>query len=206
MNRQTSSETVRRVILASKSPRRRELLAKLGLEFDILPAQGEECMIGETPDEIVEELSRQKAEEVLGSAENTDITDSRCEMLIIGADTVVAVDGEILGKPADRSDAERMIRELQGRVHQVYTGVTLLLRMPDGELKRRTFSEKTDVEVYKMTDAEIEAYVNSPEPYDKAGAYGIQGDFGRYIRRIDGDYNNVVGLPAARLYHEIKKL
>jgi len=189
------------VVLASQSPRRRELLGRLGLTFDILPAQGEEQMIGETPDEIVEELSRQKAEEVLGRVEA-----AAEEILVIGADTVVAVDGEILGKPRDREDARRMIRELQDRVHQVYTGVTLLRRHPDGTLQRRTFHEETHVDVYAMSDEEIEAYIDTPEPYDKAGAYGIQGGFGLYIRRIDGDYNNVVGLPAARVYHEIRKL
>ena len=189
------------VVLASQSPRRRELLGRLGLTFDILPAQGEEQMIGETPDEIVEELSRQKAEEVLGRVEA-----AAEEILVIGADTVVAVDGEILGKPHDREDARRMIRELQDRVHQVYTGVTLLRRHPDGTLQRRTFHEETHVDVYAMSDEEIEAYIDTPEPYDKAGAYGIQGGFSLYIRRIDGDYNNVVGLPAARVYHEIRKL
>lgn len=189
------------VVLASQSPRRRELLGRLGLTFDILPAQGEEQMIGETPDEIVEELSRQKAEEVLGRVEA-----AAEEILVIGADTVVAVDGEILGKPHDREDARRMIRELQDRVHQVYTGVTLLRRRPDGTLQRRTFHEETHVDVYAMSDEEIEAYIDTPEPYDKAGAYGIQGGFGLYIRRIDGDFNNVVGLPAARVYHEIRKL
>lgn len=189
------------IVLASQSPRRRELLGRLGLTFDILPAQGEEQMIGETPDEIVEELSRQKAEEVLGRVEA-----AAEEILVIGADTVVAVDGEILGKPHDREDARRMIRELQDRVHQVYTGVTLLRRHPDGTLQRRTFHEETHVDVYAMSDEEIEAYIDTPEPYDKAGAYGIQGGFSLYIRRIDGDYNNVVGLPAARVYHEIRKL
>ena len=189
------------IVLASKSPRRRELLSRLGMEFEILPACGEEQMIGETPDEIVEELSRQKAEEVLGRVERTEE-----ELLVIGADTVVAVDGEILGKPRDREDARRMIRELQDRIHQVYTGVTLLRLLPDGTLQRRTFHEETHVDVYGMTEEEIEAYIDTPEPYDKAGAYGIQGGFGLYIRRIDGDYNNVVGLPAARVYHEIKKL
>ena len=189
------------VVLASQSPRRRELLGRLGLTFDILPAQGEEQMIGETPDEIVEELSRQKAEEVLGRVEA-----AAEEILVIGADTVVAVDGEILGKPRDREDARRMIRELQDRVHQVYTGVTLLRRRPDGTLQRRTSHEETHVDVYAMSDDEIEAYIDTPEPYDKAGAYGIQGGFGLYIRRIDGDFNNVVGLPAARVYHEIRKL
>ena len=189
------------VVLASQSPRRRELLGRLGLTFDILPARGEEQMIGETPDEIVEELSRQKAEEVLGRVEA-----AAEEILVIGADTVVAVDGEILGKPRDREDARRMIRELQDRVHQVYTGVTLLRRHPDGTLQRRTFHEETHVDVYAMSDDEIEAYIDTPEPYDKAGAYGIQGGFSLYIRRIDGDYNNVVGLPAARVYHEIRKL
>ena len=125
--------------------------------------------------------------------------DSR-EICVIGADTVVVCDGQILGKPKDRDDAVRMIRLLQGRDHQVMTGVTVIL---NGQ--QESFCEMTDVHVYPMTEEEIAAYVATGEPDDKAGAYGIQGAFGVYIRGIDGDYNNVVGLPIARLYHVLSR-
>ena len=125
--------------------------------------------------------------------------------VVIGADTVVAADHRILGKPADHSDARRMIEMLQGNVHQVYTGVTLIVKDAEGNIRTATFHERTDVDVCEMTKEEIEAYIDTEEPYDKAGAYGIQGSFGIYIRGIRGCYYNVVGLPISRLYHELKK-
>ena len=188
----------RNVVLASGSPRRRELLAQGGMEPEIIPSQVEECAQETEPDQIVMELSRIKAEDVA----------SRCPegTLVIGADTMVAVDGEVLGKPGTPERAREMIGKLQGRVHQVYTGVTLLLVEPGGGLHGSTFVEKTDVHVYPMTDEEIWDYAGCGEPLDKAGAYGIQGRFAVYIRKIDGDYDNVVGLPLGRLYHELKNL
>ena len=154
---------------------------------------------------MVEELSLQKAREVAerilsGSEEIRDFS------VVIGADTVVAANHRILGKPADRDDARRMITELQGNVHQVYTGVTLIVKDPDRGLRAATFHECTDVDVCGMTMEEIEDYISTREPYDKAGAYGIQGSFGIYIRAIRGCYYNVVGLPISRLYHELQKL
>ncbi len=181
----------KKVILASASPRRQELIKLIFQNVDILPAECDETL----PDgigarEAVEYLSKIKNE---ASAKLTDK-----ENLIISADTVVAVDDEILGKPVDKADARRMINLLSGKVHQVYTGVTLSLNG-----KTRTFSEKTDVEFYPLSEGEIEEYINSKEPYDKAGSYGIQGKAGLLVKGINGDYYNVVGFPVARLKREI---
>ena len=128
------------------------------------------------------------------------------DAVVIGADTVVAADHRILGKPADRREAREMMTLLQGSIHQVYTGVTLIVTGPGTDIRTRTFHECTDVDVYPMTDEEIEDYISTPEPYDKAGAYGIQGSFGIYIKGIRGCYYNVVGLPIARLIHELKDI
>ena len=193
-----------KVVLASASPRRKELLEQIGIIPDIRPSAVEEEKNEEEPSKLVENLSYIKAADVA----------SRCEAgtLVIGADTVVAVcqKGEerpvILGKPGNAENAGNMIRQIQGHVHQVYTGVTVILCQEAGSYAESTFSEKTDVEVYDMEDGEIAAYVSTGEPLDKAGAYGIQGSFAAYIRGIHGDYTNVVGLPLGRLCHEIKKL
>jgi septum formation protein len=153
---------------------------------------------------VVEELSLQKAKEV--AERILDGTEPVKDFnVVIGADTVVAADHRILGKPSDREDARRMIEMLQGNVHQVYTGVTLIVKDAEGNIRTATFHERTDVDVCEMTKEEIEAYIDTEEPYDKAGAYGIQGSFGIYIRGIRGCYYNVVGLPISRLYHELKK-
>ena len=120
--------------------------------------------------------------------------------LVIGADTIVVYDGKILGKPKDEADAIRMLRMLQGQTHSVYTGVTLL-----EEGKQTTFAEETKVSMYPMTEEEIAWYVSTKEPMDKAGAYGIQGLCARFVEKIQGDYNNVVGLPVGRIYQKLKK-
>ena len=186
-----------RIILASSSPRRKELLKKLFQDFEILPAKGEESATSKNPEEIVLELSRQKAEDVAAGAP--------AGTLIVGADTVVAVDGRILGKPKSHEEAADMIRMIQGRAHQVYTGVTMIRKEETGS-RGRSFAEKTDVLVYPMTEEEIKAYADLDEPMDKAGAYGIQGRFAAYIEGIRGDYNNVVGLPVGRVYQEWKNM
>ena len=126
-------------------------------------------------------------------------------MLVIGADTVVAFQDSILGKPADAAMARDMLLRLQGNTHQVYTGVTLLLRQ-GGTVTQKSFYEKTEVVFYPMTGEEIDAYVRTGEPMDKAGAYGIQGKSAVFVEKIDGDYSNVVGLPLARLYQELKQM
>ena len=189
-------------VLASGSPRRKELLEQLGMQFEISSAHGEEIITKEQPWEIVEELSMQKATEVAdryeaehGVQENT---------VVIGADTIVAYGAEIMGKPKSRQHAIEMLSELQGHVHQVYTGVTLII-MTGKDRKLICFHEKTEVEMYPMTQAQIEAYVSTGEPMDKAGAYAIQGKCAAYIKGIRGEYNNVVGLPIARLSQELSK-
>ncbi|MDD7267536.1 MAG: Maf family protein [Lachnospiraceae bacterium] len=195
-----------RYILASQSPRRKELMAQAGFTFDIRVATGEEVISGTDPVQTVLELSAQKAEEVLAKICETESKDQETVFVVIGADTVVACDGKILGKPEGADEAVEMIHLLQGRTHRVYTGVTVCaydgLR---GTTDTVSFYEGTEVEVFPMTEEEIEAYVSSEETYDKAGGYGIQGSFGVYIKGIHGDYNNVVGLPLARLYQELKQ-
>ncbi len=181
------------IILASASPRRKELFHQVGLDALVEPSHVEEKITSIEPDQAVMELSRQKAEDVAAFHEGEPV-------VVIGADTVVAVDGQILGKPRDREDAIRMIGLLAGGQHQVYTGVTIVSCMSG---RQKTFAEKTDVHVYPMTRAQIEAYVSTGEPLDKAGAYGIQGMFAAYIKGISGDYNNVVGLPVGRVCQEL---
>ena len=183
------------LILASQSPRRKELLAQIGLAFTVKISHCEEKAEGRTPEEIVMGLSARKA-----AAAAEDLPAGK---IVLGADTIVVLDGEILGKPRDEEDAFRMLAGLQGRDHMVYTGVTLL-RTGDGE--RRSFAEGTRVSVWPMTEAEIRTYIASGESRDKAGSYGIQGRFAAFIRGIDGDYTNVVGLPVGRVYQELKKM
>lgn len=186
-------------ILASGSPRRRELLEQMGICFEVSPAHGEEIITKELPAEIVEELSDMKACEV---AERYTDCYKNDTTVIIGADTIVAFENEIMGKPKDTADAVRMLTTLQGRTHQVYTGVTLVI-LENDEKKIVTFHERTDVHMYPMTKEQIEAYVATGEPMDKAGAYAIQGKCAAYIKGINGEYNNVVGLPVARLMQEL---
>lgn len=209
-----------RIILASASPRRRELLSQIGLDFEVMVSQVEEKASSMLPELVVEELSAQKAEAVLAA-----LPDSRENVLVIGADTVVALEGQILGKPRSTQEAARMLRSLSGKAHGVYTGVTLLYRpggrpsregtgtglgepCPSGKpclTARKTFHERTDVVFCPLTEEEIAFYVSSGDCMDKAGAYGIQGIFARYVKGIRGDYNNVVGLPVGRLYQEAKE-
>ncbi len=209
-----------KVILASASPRRRELLTQIGMEYEVIPALSEEklplrkaggslgcagdCRDGEReplPSEIVELLSAQKAGEVLERL----LKEKRSFFTVIGADTVVALDGVVMGKPGSRQEAISMLTRLQGRSHQVYTGVTLIAQNGENEPPLQViFHEKTDVVMYPMSETEINAYVDTGEPMDKAGAYGIQGRCAAFIREIHGDYNNVVGLPVGRVYQELK--
>ncbi len=191
-----------RFVLASGSPRRRELLEQVGLTFEISSAHGEEVITKTLPAEIVEELSRQKADEV---ADRYAQTYKNYTCVIIGADTIVAFGNEIMGKPHDNADAVRMLTQLAGNTHQVYTGVTLVI-FENGGRRTLTFYEKTDVEMYPMTAGQVQAYVATGEPSDKAGAYAIQGRCAAYIKGINGEYNNVVGLPVARLMQELLAL
>lgn len=208
-----------RLVLASASPRRRELLSQIGLEFTVMPSTKEENAKTTEAGALVQELSRQKAvdiwEQLSGDqGQNPDADQEQIseetqkpnlngkrqpELLVIGADTVVCCEGKILGKPHSREAAADMLTALQGRSHEVYTGVTLY-----SQSETVTFFECTQVEFYPMTEAEISDYIDSKEPMDKAGAYGIQGLGARFVKDIRGDYNNVVGLPVGRLYQELK--
>ncbi len=205
------------IVLASASPRRKELLGKLGLAFSVIPAEGEEVLTTSVPEEAVKELSFQKAHEVaeriMKNREAVPAPETEQDRLIvIGADTVVSIDHEIMGKPADREDAARMLHRLSGREHQVYTGVTILVfdggraadHQPPKPVTDICFACRTDVFVYPLSDKEIDSYIATGEPMDKAGAYGIQGAFGLYVEKIDGDYNNVVGLPVSKLWQELR--
>ena len=182
------------MILASQSPRRKQLLEMLGLEFSVIPAKGEEILPpGASPEETVRSLSRQKAAMVAAETDPEDI--------IIAADTIVWHNDRILGKPADEQEAARMLSGLSGKVHRVYTGVTV--RQGDTVLSR---AERTDVKFRKLSGKEIDAYIATGEPMDKAGAYGIQGAACLFVEGIEGDYFNVVGLPLCCLGKMLKEL
>lgn len=179
------------IILASASPRRKELLSTAGLEFTVRVADVEEVIDeNTTPDEVVMSLALQKAQAVA----QKDPTAT-----VIGADTVVVLDGEILGKPENEQNAIEMLTALSGRSHTVYTGVAII----NGE-KIKNFCEATQVEFFPLTEDEIRSYVATGEPMDKAGAYGIQGKGCVLVRKIDGDYFNVVGLPVSRVCRELR--
>lgn len=189
----------KRIVLASASPRRKELLNQIGINPVIQVSHVVETVTSRIPEQVVMELAGQKALDVAKDAE--------AGTLVIGSDTVVAVDGEILGKPSDHEEAVRMITMIAGRSHQVYTGVCLVLKgeTPCGDRVVK-FYDETDVEVYPMTEEEIREYACLEEPMDKAGAYAVQGFFARYIKGLKGSYANVMGLPVSRLYKEMKDL
>jgi len=185
-----------KLILASSSPRRAEILANAGLPFSVLSSAVDESPYpGETPAALVQRLANAKADLVTARAVGPAI--------ILAADTVVVLDDKILGKPSSVEDARHMLQQLSGRTHSVLTGVALV-RLPDGE--RRRFIESTLVHFRPITDEELSSYLATEEPYDKAGAYAIQGQAGRYIPRIEGCYFNVVGLPLSRVLTELKGL
>lgn len=180
-----------KIVLASKSPRRSEILKTAGFDFEVRVQETDETLpVGICPEDAVVYLAAAKAKAV----------DRKCDELVIGADTVVVLDGKILGKPTDKTDAFNMIKSLSGRIHSVYTGVCTM-----SDMGTFSFAERTDVEFLKLTDEEIEEYINTDEPYDKAGAYGIQGLASKFIKGINGDYFNVVGLPISSIYQKILK-
>lgn len=185
------------IILASGSPRRKELLELIGVEFKIKISNKEEIISSTNPEEVVKELSTMKAEDVALEVEGPAV--------ILGADTVVAHGGRILGKPKDEEDAVKMIRSFAGDDHFVYTGVCIIRKEADGSVKKISFAEGTKVSVYPMTEEEILRYVATKEPMDKAGAYAIQGLFAPYIKGIEGDYYNIVGFPIAGIYQRLKE-
>ncbi len=185
-----------RLILASNSPRRRELLERAGFEFDVQPSELEEIRLrGETPEEFARRLARDKALKIASL--------SSPGSMVLGADTVVAINGEILEKPVDAADASRMLHTLSGHTHRVVTGVCLV-RAPETVLAWT--HETTSVTFRNLSEEEIDGYVASGEPFDKAGGYAIQGLASRFVTRIDGCYFNVVGLPIPLVYEIVKSI
>ncbi|MGI6056960.1 MAG: Maf family protein [Bilifractor sp.] len=211
-----------RIILASGSPRRLELMHQAGFEVEVVPSHADENVGGGTPEEVVRCLSIRKAEDVVRlflqeKAENaaSEILQARKEeqepremqdpIIVLGADTIVARDSDILGKPSSPEEAAATLRSLSGRSHDVYTGVTLVMADGGAIQREETFSVRTRVHVCSLTEEEIRDYVATGDPMDKAGSYGIQGMFARYVEKIEGDYYNVVGLPISAVYHKLKE-
>ncbi len=182
-----------KLILASASPRRSEILRNAGIQFEICSADVDESRLdNESPGDYVRRLALAKAVSASGNNPNLG-----ADVLIIGADTVVVVDADVLGKPTSRDDAKRMLRKVSGRMHDVHTGLALL---QTSGMQRRVVEEITRVHFAHLSDQEIEDYLATGEPFDKAGAYAIQGMGGRFVTRIEGCYFNVMGLPLARLW------
>ena len=189
-----------KLILASCSPRRRELIKYLGVPYQCISVEADESCFSKDPAVAVCEISSKKAIAAINGAMELEK-----DQVIIGADTIVVCDGMILGKPKDEANAREMLKSLSGRTHQVYTGITLLYKQ-NGKLCQKAFSECTDVEFEKLTNREIDEYIAVDEYKDKAGSYAIQGVFSAHVKGIKGDYNNVVGFPVARLYKELKTI
>ncbi len=187
------------IILASGSPRRKELLLQIGIVPEIIVSHVEEKITSDVPAEVVMSLAEQKAVDVAKNMPEGKV--------ILGSDTVVAADGKILGKPKSHEEVYEMIRSLVGRSHQVYTGVCIVKKgAAGGKDTVVSFYDETDVQVSGMTEAEIREYADSEEPMDKAGAYAVQGFFARYIEGLRGSYANVMGLPVHLVYRKLKEL
>ena len=230
-----------KVVLASQSPRRKQLLEQIGVEFDIWPSKKEEVVSSSIPSEVCVELCKQKALEIASqivsyNEEHKDITTAQ-DILVIGADTIVAMPVgiveadenpknlktsepveaaknlktsetvyEILGKPKTESEAFNMLCKLRNAKHTVFTGVSFVFISKEGRVGEYSFYEATDVFFGPIEDDEIKEYIATGEPMDKAGAYGIQGAFAKYIKGINGDFYNVMGLPVSRICYELKSL
>ncbi len=211
---------MKNIILASQSPRRKELLALAGYEFSVVTSGVDEVITEKIPEKVAVSLANQKAGDVFNILLEKYGNNEIKNYIVIGADTVVSVEDKILGKPKDREDAKCMIELLQGKSHFVYTGVSIVY-MRELDIEKIDFCESTRVDVVPMSDKEIEDYINFKmydqgqrvsvdKPLydwsDKAGGYGIQGTFAKYISGISGDYYNVMGLPVSHLHNELKKL
>lgn len=201
-------------ILASGSPRRKEILTQVGISFKVIVSDAEEISAHSKPEHIVGELSHIKCMDIAGKiiASETDYYPQKNnDVYVIGADTMVSVDGQPLGKPKDKSDAYNMIKMIEGREHIVSTGVSIAKITADEKgilhiATAKTFVENSTVIVSSMSDEEINEYISTEEPYDKAGSYAIQGMFAKYIKGINGDYYNIVGFPICRFLNEIKDM
>lgn len=181
-----------KIVLASNSPRRKEILEQVGISFSSIPSELEEVSDKEDAIDLVEDLASNKATDVMKGLEGP--------VIVIGADTVVVQNGTIMGKPKSREEAREMLTKLQGSAHEVYTGVVIIVKEADGQEKRISFADVSRVIINPMTAKQINRYIESGEPFDKAGAYAIQGKFAIYIKEIIGDYYNIVGLPVSKLY------
>jgi len=188
------------IILASASPRRCALLKQAGFTFTVIPSNADETVQAAAPDQLVEELAFLKANEVYQRIKS-DYKGK--DFMVIGADTIVYYDKEVLLKPADEQEAFDMLKMLSDRTHQVYTGIAIIQKS-GGEKQTHLLHDKTDVTFYPISDYELKEYIATGDPLDKAGAYGIQGPFAVHIKEIHGDYNNVVGLPIAKLYQALR--
>lgn len=187
-----------RIILASESPRRKEIMGIMGIPFETVPSDLPEAVPETKPDEIVKALAAMKA----GNAADK-IAGRKGDFLIIGADTMVFYKDHALGKPKDEADAERMLLLLSDQVHEVCTGVSIIIRKAQEEDKSISFAVSTMVTVQPLSLEQIKDYIMTGEPMDKAGAYAIQGKFGIYIKEINGDYYNVVGFPIAKIHEKL---
>lgn len=192
----------KKLVLASGSPRRKEILSQAGFSFRVLPVDADESLEKRSPEEMVQILAGRKAAACMELLKKTE--DNIENLIVLGADTVVVYDHTILGKPSDREDAAETLRKLQGKCHGVYTGFSLMWLDDQNQIQSVASAEKTNVYFYPMSEAEIRCYVNTGESDDKAGSYAIQGIGMRYIEKIEGDYHNVVGLPLGRLYQTLK--
>ncbi len=188
---------MREFVLASASPRRKELLSQIGIKFRTCTSKKDEEILRNSPEAIVKDLSYTKARDVYERGNR--------DAVVIGADTIVVANEQVLGKPRDEKEAFAMIKMFQGGIHQVYTGVSIIWQQ-NNTTHVSSFYAMTEVELYYMNDDEILSYIASNEPYDKAGGYAIQGYFARYVKGIKGDYNNVVGLPVGKLYQVLNSL
>lgn len=189
------------IVLASSSPRRKELLEQIGIKPIIIPAEVDESSLAaDSAEELVEVLAEAKAQWVFAKLDKSNYSSPG---FVLGADTVVVLDGQVLGKPVDAENAKNMLRTLSGKTHHVITGVCLI-SIPQGKID--TWHEVTKVTFRPLSDAEIAAYVMTGEPMDKAGAYGIQGKGALLVEKIDGCYNNVVGLPLGRLGEKLAEM
>lgn len=186
-----------KVILASKSPRRAALLDLIKIDFEVMPSSYKEVINNKVDiEEASKELAYEKALDVFNNTQG--------DRTIIGADTIVVKDGKIYGKPKDRNEAIKMLKQLQGDIHSVYTSLAILIE-EKGKYKEYKEIVRTDINVNPITDAEIIEYVDQEEPYDKAGAYAIQSCFCKYISEIDGNYMSVIGLPVDKIYSILKE-
>ncbi|MHB8128163.1 MAG: Maf family protein [Mobilitalea sp.] len=186
------------IILASESPRRKEIMETMGIPYRVMTGNVEEVAQETVPAELVQALARLKTDAI--SSKLSMQSDEQTDVIIIGADTMVFYMEHALGKPKDEEDAVRILQMLSNNVHEVYTGVSIIIRNKEGIEDNFSFAVSTKVVVQAMTTEQIMSYVATGEPMDKAGAYAIQGKFGIYIKEIVGDYYNVVGFPIAKIY------